>query len=210
MNHLVLLGDSILDNAAYTAGGPSVIAHLQAKLPPDWKASLLAVGGSMTTDVLRQLVHHPVDATHLVVSAGGNNALHQSSFISEPAQTVADVFLRMTAIAQEFAAEYQAMLTAVLNAALPTILYTVYDPNFPDPAVQPVMTTGLLVFNDTILRSAFRAGVPVLDLRLICTEPDDYANEIEPSVTGGAKIADAIIRALMRHDFRRSQTTIYT
>jgi hypothetical protein len=33
MNHLVLLGDSILDNGAYTTGGPPVITHVQRQIP---------------------------------------------------------------------------------------------------------------------------------------------------------------------------------
>ena len=32
--------------------------------------------------------------------------------------------------------------------------------------------------------------------RIICTEPRDYANPIEPSGTGGEKIAQAIVRAV--------------
>ena len=35
MQHLVLLGDSILDNGAYTAGGPAVIEQVRAILPTD-------------------------------------------------------------------------------------------------------------------------------------------------------------------------------
>jgi hypothetical protein len=101
MNHVVLLGDSILDNAAYTGGRPAVIDHLQDLLGIGWKASLLAVDGSVTA-----------------------------------------------------------------------------------------------------LRIAFRVGIPLIDLRLVCTTPADYANEIEPSVAGGAKIAGAIVSAVTQHDFR--------
>ena len=36
----------------------------------------------------------------------------------------------------------------------------------------------------------------VLDLRTVCNSPEDYANPIEPSSTGGAKIAEAIIQAV--------------
>jgi hypothetical protein len=36
----------------------------------------------------------------------------------------------------------------------------------------------------------------VIDLRLICVEPSDYANAIEPSGQGGRKIAQAIAKAL--------------
>jgi hypothetical protein len=59
MNHLVLLGDSIFDNAAYVNGGPDVIKHLRSILPRDWQATLLAVDGSVTTDVIDQIAHIP-------------------------------------------------------------------------------------------------------------------------------------------------------
>lgn len=210
MNHLVLLGDSILDNGAYTRGGPAVLAHLRAKLPPDWHVSLLAVDGSITAHVIGQLARLPAGTTHLVISAGGNNAILQSGFVSEPAQSVAEVLQRMAAIADQFAYEYHTMLTAVLQRSLPTVLCTVYEPNFPDPIMQQLMTTGLVLFNERILRAAIQAGLLVLDLRSICTLPEDYANEIEPSVVGGAKIAGGIIRVLTQYDFTQHQTVIYT
>lgn len=209
MNHLVLLGDSILDNAAYTAGGPDVLSHLHAQLPAHWNVSLLALDGSVTTDVRDQLARIPADTTHLVISAGGNNALLQSDFVSAPARSAADVLQRMATIAQQFADDYQQMLSAVLKRGLPTTLCTVYDPNFADPIVQQLMRTGLVVFNDGILRAAIQAHLPVIDLREICTSPEDYANEIEPSVAGGAKIAAAIVRVITQHDFTQRQTTIY-
>jgi hypothetical protein len=34
----------------------------------------------------------------------------------------------------------------------------------------------------------------------VCSEPTDYANPIEPSSLGGAKIARAIVRALSAAD----------
>ncbi len=210
MHHVVLLGDSVFDNGAYTAGGPPVVAQLQSKLPPRWKASLLAVDGSLIADVTRQLGRLPRDTTHLVISAGGNNALTHSGFLGEPAESVADVFLRMSAIALESEQAYQAMLEAALERALPTVVCTIYYPNFMDETMQSLAAVGSLAFNDSILRAAFRAGIPVVDLRLVCTAPGDYANEIEPSAAGGAKIADAIIRAVTSHNFARRQTAIYT
>jgi hypothetical protein len=36
MGHLVLLGDSVFDNAAYVGGGPDVVAQLRARLPTGW------------------------------------------------------------------------------------------------------------------------------------------------------------------------------
>ncbi len=45
MNHVVLLGDSIFDNARDVPGGPSVIEHLRRILPAGWQATLLAQAG---------------------------------------------------------------------------------------------------------------------------------------------------------------------
>jgi hypothetical protein len=42
----------------------------------------------------------------------------------------------------------------------------------------------------------FERRLTIIDLRLVCDEPADYANPIEPSSTGGAKIARAIASAV--------------
>src|SRR3954462_4689860 len=76
--HVVLLGDSVLDNAGYLGGhGPEVVTQLRARLPAGWRATLLARGGSVTLDVPQQLRQLPADASHLVISAGGNDAGRQ-------------------------------------------------------------------------------------------------------------------------------------
>ena len=49
-----------------------------------------------------------------------------------------------------------------------------------------------MVFNDCITREAFARGLSLIDPRLICDGDEDFANPIEPSVRGGAKIASAI------------------
>ena len=79
MPHLALLGDSIFDNAAYTSGGPDVAAQVRKHLPPDWSVSLLAVDGAMTGNIPDQMQRLPKEATHLVLSVGGNNALAEAS-----------------------------------------------------------------------------------------------------------------------------------
>jgi hypothetical protein len=57
--------------------------------------------------------------------------------------------------------------------------------------------TALTVFTDVIIREAIKAGVPLIDLRLIRDAEADDANLIEPSVVGGPKIA-SVISALGR------------
>ena len=87
---------------------------------------------------------------------------------------------------------YLAMLAEVLARGLPAALCTIYYPRFPDRAFQRMAVAGLTVFNDRIIQAAFAHGLPLLDLRLICTEEGDYANPIEPSARGGEKIARAV------------------
>jgi len=54
------------------------------------------------------------------------------------------------------------------------------------------VVVALTVFNDAIVRTACAHGLDVIDLRAVCEQPRDYANPIEPSSIGGAKIARAI------------------
>jgi hypothetical protein len=82
MPHVVLLGDSIFDNAAYVAGGPDVIRQLRPKLPEGWRATLLAVDGAVTSGVPNQLARLPSDASHLAISVGGNDALRHSGLLA--------------------------------------------------------------------------------------------------------------------------------
>jgi lysophospholipase L1-like esterase len=208
MNHVVLLGDSILDNAAYVGGAPDVVEQLRRRLPHGWKATLGAVDGSTTRDVPGQLRLLPADATHLIVSVGGNDALSSGDFLAAPVGSTAEALLGLADIAEQFERTYHAMLAEVLAYGLPTAVCTVYYPRFPEAALQRIAVTGLTVFNDCIIRLAFVHRIPLLDLRFICTEEGDYANPIEPSAQGGEKIAAAIVETLQR-GFASSRTEVF-
>ena len=207
MTHVVLLGDSIFDNGVYVRRGePDVVKQVQARLPQGWKATLCAVDGAVTTGVERQMERVPPDASHLVVSVGGNDALRNSGILREQARSVAEVIGRFAGVQDEFARSYRAMLDKVLDRRLPTALCTIYDARFPDPQEQRLVVTALSIFNDVITREAFTRRLPLIDLRLICNEPDDYANPIEPSAKGGDKIAGVIAQVVAGNSiFPRSQ-----
>lgn len=206
--HVVLLGDSIFDNARYTEGGPAVIAQVRARLPPGWKASLLAVDGATTVSATEQLERLPGDVTRLVLSAGGNNALMQQRILDTPVRSSADTFLMLSKAAQEFEASYRKLIQACLKKERPLIVCTIYNGNFPDPDYQKRATVALAVFNDAILRTATEHRLKVLELRQICNRPEDYANPIEPSSIGGEKIATAIVRELTQAHSRNTGAVI--
>jgi hypothetical protein len=194
VSHVVLLGDSIFDNAAYTSGGPAVIAQLREILPRGWQATLGAVDGATTEDFSRQVSSLPRDATHVVVSLGGNDALGHVDLLDRPARSSAEVLAALAEAAERFEGRYRRAVASVVARDVPVTLCTIYNGNFADATFQRLASTALAVFNDAILRVAFERALSVIDLRLVCNEPRDYANPIEPSSHGGAKIARAILR----------------
>jgi hypothetical protein len=196
MRHVVLLGDSILDNGAYVAGGPDVAAQLRGVLPHDWRVTLLAEDGATTTDLPGQLRALPADATHLVVSVGGNDALRHTGILERRATSAAEVLDLLAGLRDAFEPAYRRALAPVQATGLPLVVCTIYHGNLPDPALARRAAVALDAFNGAILHVAVGAGLDVVDLRHVCTGPADYANPIEPSVRGGARIARALARAL--------------
>lgn len=193
MPHIVLLGDSIFDNAGYTCGGPDVIVQVRELLPKGWKATLLAVDGSVTLNVPAQLERLPQDASHLVLSVGGNDALMKSDILNTPVGSTAEALALLADVGNRFEENYREVVNACLRTQLPFGLCTIYNGCFDDAIFQRAVTTALKIFNDAILRVGFELGLPMIDLRFVCASIADYANPIEPSSVGGAKIARAIL-----------------
>jgi hypothetical protein len=210
MNHVVLLGDSIFDNGAYVCPGqPNVATQVRSKLSLGCKVALLAQDEAVTRDVLLQLSNVPSDASHCVVSIGGNDALHAAHILLEGARTVGHAIGKLAVVREGFARDYAGMLDAVMAKGVPTAVCTIYDGCAGTEDQQRINVAALSIFNDVITREAFARGLPLIDLRLICNEPDDYANPIEPSVKGGEKIAAAIVE-LVSGKSRLPRSQVFT
>ena len=193
--HIVLLGDSIFDNASYVPSGGDVVTQLRARLAGGERATLLAVDGAVTANVFAQVGRLPADATHLVLSSGGNDALGHLHLLQRRARDGAEALAWFAAAVTAFAAEYRALLEALVNTRLPLTVCTIYEGDL-ERTLRAPARAALGIFNDAIQRLARDHGLPVIELRDVCTEPSDYANPIEPSVRGGGKIASAIRDAL--------------
>lgn len=207
MQHITLLGDSIFDNATYVAGAPSVIEQVRRHLPLDWQATLLAVDGDTTKEVLQQFQRLPEGTTHLVLSVGGNDALGCIARLSAQTTTVQQALVTLTDIKSDFQQNYHALLAALLSSGIPLMVCTIYDRV---PGLADELRTGIGIFNDVILSESIQHGIPVLDLRMICTEPSDYSSisPIEPSSQGGEKIAKRLVTAVLAHDFEATDCRI--
>ena len=201
--HLVLLGDSIFDNAAYTRGEPDVTTHLRRLLPSPWKVTLLAVDGATTHRIPQQVSYIPEDASHLALAVGGNDALANFDLLSTRVSSTAEALDLFRTRVDAFARAYHAALAAVVAARRPTAVCTIYNGALPDPAEADRARMALAMFNDVIIRAALEQSCHLLELRHVCRELSDYANPIEPSGQGGGKIARSLARlsgALSEHE----------
>ena len=189
--HIALLGDSILDNRAYTKGEPDVASHLRQLLPNSAEVTLCAVDGSTTFDLAPQTRLVPPDASHIVVSMGGNDALMNSDLLRTPVASTTEALSMFADRIRRFEHEYVRAIEQVLSLKRPTAICTIYNGNL-DSSQADIARVALMMFNDVILRCGFERQLTIFDLRLVCNEETDYANPIEPSGPGGLKIAKAI------------------
>jgi hypothetical protein len=206
--HIALLGDSIFDNAEYVPRGGSVIDHLTSLIPRGSEATLVAVDGASCRDVFDQIPHVPRSATHLFLSCGGNDALNESGLLDARVPNARAAVTLLSQARTRLSRCYEQLVDAISKLGRPLAVCTVYDAI---PVLSDVERTALTAFNDVILRSAFRRGIPLIDLRVICDEAADYSDTspIEPSAAGAAKITRSLLEVATRHDFSSGRSTVY-
>jgi lysophospholipase L1-like esterase len=221
--NILLLGDSIIDNRSYVLEGElDVTAHLKKLYldQPDVSITNNAVDG----DTMHDLEYNHLDtrdveeASHIIVSIGGNDLLHNISFLqttSELAKVMGEdariekwgarelnptrnkVFEETYfEIIKPFIKQYETIVANLSNHRAKLLLCTVYEGDLVDSDefsdVNNSSKTMVSVFNDIVYRTANKYGANVLELREIFVSSDDYANPIEPSHIGGGKLAKAI------------------
>ena len=182
---------------------------MRSWLGSDWKVTLLATDGAVCNNLTKQLEKMPDDVTHLCISIGGNDALFASGIMLDEEAKAMQVIDKLAAVRSQFRTDYHAMLKKVLALRKPVIVCTIYDAI---PEFSQREATGLALFNDMIVSCAADYGIPVIDLRKICDDREDFSklSPIEPSEIGGAKIVSSIKNVILNHDFASTRTSIYT
>ena len=130
------------------------------------------------------------------MSVGGNDAIMNSDLLDAPCRRSAEALRLFSQRLEPFESAYRRVLAAINASGRRATVCTIYNGAL-EPDQASLARVALMTFNDVILRAAFEHAVDVIDLRLICTNDADYANPIEPSGSGGLKIARAISQALM-------------
>jgi len=126
---------------------------------------------------------------------------------------------RLAEVQERFHKHYSGLLERLARTGRPVLVCTIYDAcpgmgrHFLRPTADPiepavraeidrhvgrVIRTMLSIFNDVIVRQATRQRMPVVELRDLLTEPEDFSDlsPIEPSARGGQKLADALVATL--------------
>lgn len=191
MPHLVLLGDGILANGAHTRQEPDTASTIR-QLLPGWTVSLLAAEGSPIAAVSTQLQRLPANADLVVLSVGGNDAMEHTDILQQPAASSGETLDALIKMVEGFTDRYDAAVKTVRDRAPRIVLCTIYEPPLVGKNTASRARILLTLLNDRVLRTAYRWGLDVLDLRAICTSPGDFTLQIAPSAAGAAKIGRAI------------------
>jgi len=226
MKHIVLLGDSIFDNSSYVnLGELDVPNQLRSLVGHNCKVTNLAVDGHLIRHVKNQLNNLPSDVTHLFVSVGGNDGLGHLSIFHTPVNTVGESLQQMYRIGDNFKKRYSEMVDLVLSYNLPTTFCSIYYPRFDARSldrvqdymsvlsngreIQEMVMAAETIFNDIITYEVFKRKLPLIDLRVLCDDDEDFANPIEPSCIGGMKIAKTINTIANVHSFDSNASGVY-
>jgi hypothetical protein len=203
IRHLVLLGDA-LQNIDLGAG--EIESALVPRPRNPWKLTVLQGVQTLQRGHLREI---PEDATHLVISVEGAWAIEASGLLQSGTHTIREALAVLCAAADEFEVILRSLIAAAQETGLPTVVCTLVPDRFAKPAQHRVAATALAIFNDRVVRRAFAASLPIVDLRMVCDEDADYASETLLSRAGVRKAANVIRAALYEVSRSVERTRVY-
>ncbi|CAJ1353689.1 unnamed protein product [Effrenium voratum] len=146
--HVVLLGDSTLDNARYLdldAGDQTVEMLLSRRCAEmNWEMTMLAMDGSTLDDVaIRQVPVIPDAATHLLLSASGNDLLKLLNEVSSADFSLSALISAMTDGLRQVTQKYRRILESMVSTGCHIACCTVYQPNFQHAFLRALSATSL-------------------------------------------------------------------
>lgn len=178
-NYLVLMGDSILNNANYVPIGSSVLDVLELTSN---ETLCTAKDGARISGLPAQLDLLPSSlnktTTRIFISAGGNDLLLQ------PDIDPTTLFATYLTFLRSLKAKLGSVSIYLLNLYLPSNP-RFHQPPYPDKVSQ---WNNLLVQHSNDVGRTYQ----VVDIYSLLNSPTDFVADVEPSVSGAAKIAKAI------------------
>ena len=178
-NTIILMGDSILNNANYVPEGTSVYAFLKQKVS---NVINVAKDGATINDLYTQLDKIPIELnnsqTYIFISAGGNNILSNSTTKLNKDQII-QLFNTYIDFLKALRAKLSNVNINILNLYLPT------NPRYQSYKSSVDQWNLLLKEYSNKIGETYN----ILDLHTLLTSPEDFIYDIEPSKTASDKLA---------------------
>jgi hypothetical protein len=183
--NIVLLGDSILKNDSYVKQGKSVEDLIKEKQP---NVSSFAKNNSSIVDIYEQLDRLPSDlnkdSTIIFLSVGGNDIV--TNYVDK--ETSVENKDPLNPMFSAYKKLVKSIQTKMDLSKL--VLITVYYPtNMKFKQYKPILQE----WNKLIDNYAREQNMEVVHIENMMVEPSDFSLSIEPSETGGIKIANNIL-----------------
>lgn len=202
--HVVLLGDSTLDNARYLdiAQGELSIEKQLLKRCSDhgWGFTLLAQDGSLLQDVMtRQIPYIPEKATHIVMSASGNDLLSLLNMMVAQNFSAASMYNAIVHGLQQVADRYNSVIKSLKSVGCHIACCTVYQPKFNNLFFKSLAAFSLGLYNSRLKQIATTWNCSIIDFANLFDHRKDFANALELGTTGGAKLVENISQFVREH-----------
>lgn len=182
----VLLGDSIIKNNSYVKNGKAVENILHEKT--NGNTYCYAKDDSNIVDIYSQLDYISVDlnksSTAIFLSVGGNDILNKYAD--------KDVSVKDTKVLNPIFNAYKKLIKSIqtkMNDSKLILLDIYYPANIKVSQYKPIIEE----WNKLITDFASSNNLQVINISDILTESTDFTLNIEPSETGGEKIANNIL-----------------
>jgi hypothetical protein len=205
--HVVLLGDALID--AYLSIDKTPGEFERAVLPGArhrWKLSVVSADEVERAGATLAL---PRDATHAMIFIEGNHAIEQSGLLDGGSDAYGQKLEQLALAADEFERKLGRLIQAAQVARLVIMVGTMFQPYYKDPVRQRTACAALAVFNDRVTKRAAAAGAALIDLRLVCNEPEDYDKPTQLSKSGVQKAANVIRFAMYELDVGARRTEVF-
>lgn len=195
--HVVLIGDSTLDNGRYlniAQGDLSVEKQLTLIcMDRGWDMTVLAQDGSMLEDVKeRQVPLIPEGATHIVLSASGNDLLSLLNQMVLANFTFSSMYGTIGIGLNEVAERYRELLQQLKSHGCHLAVCTVYRPNFNHLFFKSLASLSLGLHNSRIQKICEDLDCSVIDFANMFDSDEDFANPLELSTRGGSKVVENV------------------
>ena len=180
-NYVILMGDSVLNNANYVPEGKSVFDILKSKLSNSLNVSK---DGATISDLYGQLDKIPIklnnEETYIFISAGGNDILNKGAALTN--SDIRKLFNSYMDFLKALRIKLGSAKINIMNLYLPV-----------NPRYQSYKES-IDQWNQLIDENSSKIGemYNVVDLYSLLTTPEDFIYDIEPSESASEKIANLI------------------